>query len=196
MQIPITGYAAAANAASDLVNTSPTVRATTGEALPDPDALAAFLAGHDLRLDAVAGGRSPSAEDLWEVHLLRREVRGILETETEEQAVAGAAVLTGRAALRPVLLRDGDDRWQWHVPTAAGAPLADELAAVAGIGLLGTVRALGHERFRPCAAPGCRGVFADVSRSGRRLYCMPDLCGNRLNVANHRARRQAGSEAR
>jgi predicted RNA-binding Zn ribbon-like protein len=36
-----------------------------------------------------------------------------------------------------------------------------------------------------------RAVFVDVSRGGRRRYCMPDLCGNRINVANHRQRRNA-----
>ncbi|MFI0465948.1 CGNR zinc finger domain-containing protein [Saccharopolyspora sp. 5N102] len=60
-----------------------------------------------------------------------------------------------------------------------------------GTGLLGALRALGHDRFRDCASPGCNGVFVDTSRAGRRRYCMPELCGNRLNVANHRARRQA-----
>ncbi|WP_244223342.1 CGNR zinc finger domain-containing protein [Amycolatopsis circi] len=38
-----------------------------------------------------------------------------------------------------------------------------------------------------CAAPDCDGVFVDTSRAGSR-YCMPDLCGNRVSVANHRAR--------
>ncbi|MFI0356379.1 CGNR zinc finger domain-containing protein [Actinomadura sp. 9N407] len=177
--------------ATELVNTSPTVRAATGEALPDPDALALFLAGHGIRLDAMAHGRPLTGEDLFDVQLLRREVRGVVETETEDQAVAGATVLLGRAALGPVLHRDSGGRWQWYVPTAAGAPLAEELAAFIGTGLLGAVRALGHERFRPCAAPDCRGVFVDTSKAGRRRYCMPDLCGNRVNVANHRARRRS-----
>ncbi|MEK8171675.1 CGNR zinc finger domain-containing protein [Streptomyces sp. M19] len=68
--------------------------------------------------------------------------------------------------------------------------LADELAVLTGTGLLGALRTLGHTRFRPCASPVCDGVFVDTSRAGRRRYCMPDLCGNRINVAKHRARRQ------
>ncbi|MEW9549797.1 CGNR zinc finger domain-containing protein [Nonomuraea sp. NPDC050783] len=187
MDIPIAGYAAGAAMASDLINTSPTVRGAAGEGLPTPAALAEFLAGHGLVLDAPP----PDEAALWEVHLLRREVRGVVETETEEQAVAGAMVLAGRAGRAPVLRRDGDGAWQWYVPTAPGAPLAAELAAVAGIGLLGAVRTLGHGRFRPCAAPGCRGVFVDTSRAGRRAYCTPERCGNRVNVAVHRARRRS-----
>ncbi|MET7333557.1 CGNR zinc finger domain-containing protein [Nonomuraea sp. NPDC005650] len=183
MRISITDYAVGATLAGDLANTSPTVRTTAGEALPTPEALTRFLAERGLRLDAV-----PTGDDVREVHLLRREARGVVETETEEQAVAGAIVLAGRAGLSPVLDRDAGGRWQWYVPTAPGASPAEELAAIIGIGLLGAVRTLGHGRFRACAAPGCRGVFVDTSRGGRRVYCMPDLCGNRLNVANHRAR--------
>ncbi len=192
MEIPVDDYARGVAVANELVATSPTVRAGE-DALPDPAALAVFLAGHRLPRDV-----PPTAEDVRQVHLLRREVRGIIETENAEQAVAGAGVLIRRAGLAPVLARRdedqrGGDRWEWVVPTAPGAPLADELAALAAVGILGVVRTLGHERFRPCAAPGCRGVFADVSRAGRRRYCMPGLCGNRVNVANHRARRREGS---
>ncbi|MGN9844027.1 CGNR zinc finger domain-containing protein [Nonomuraea sp. H19] len=184
MNISITDYAVGATVATELVNTSPTVRAA--EALPCPGALAAFLAEHGVPL-------VPESDDLHQVHLLRREVRVIMEAETEEHVVAGANVLAKRAGLAPVLRRGSGGRWQWYVPTAPGAPLAGELAALIGVGLLGAVRALGHERFRACAAPGCRGVFVDTSRAGRRSYCMPDLCGNRVNVASHRARQRTES---
>ncbi|GAA4205558.1 hypothetical protein GCM10022252_66300 [Streptosporangium oxazolinicum] len=192
MRIPIADYAVGAAVAGDLANTSPTVRATTGDALPTPEALTRFLAGHGVRLDALADGRPPTGDDVREVHLLRREARGVVETETEDQAVAGAVVLSRRAGLSPVLDRDPGGRWQWYVPTAPGASPAEELAALIGVGLLGAVRTLGHGRFRACVAPGCRGVFVDTSRGGRRVYCT-DLCGNRLNVANHRARHRLGS---
>ncbi|GGP16988.1 CGNR zinc finger domain-containing protein [Nonomuraea glycinis] len=191
MRVSIVDYGVGAALAGELANTSPTVRSAEGEALPDSEALARFLVGHGLRFDALADG-PPTGHDVREVHLLRREARGIVETETEEQAVAGAAVLAGRAGLSPVLDRDAGGRWQWYVPTAPGASLAEELAALIGIGLLGAVRTLGHGRFRACVAPGCRGVFVDTSRGGRRIYCMPELCGNRLNVANHRARHRLG----
>ncbi|MGI5285706.1 CGNR zinc finger domain-containing protein [Nonomuraea polychroma] len=196
MHISISDYAVGAAVATDLVNTSPTVRGAGGEALPDPDALVAFLAEHGVRPDALAGERLPDGDDLDRVRLLRREVRAVLEAETEEQAVAGATVLAGWAGQAPALRREGDGGWQWYVPTAADAPLVAELAALIGVGLLGAVRALGHGRFRPCAAPGCRGVFVDTSRAGRRTYCRPGLCGNRVNVATHRARRRTGSVAR
>ncbi|MCO5996302.1 CGNR zinc finger domain-containing protein [Actinoallomurus rhizosphaericola] len=187
MKIPLDDYAWGVAVANELVATSPTVRAD-GDGLPGLSALADFLAAHRLRRDD-----PPTDEDVRQVHFLRREVRGIIETETADQAVAGATVLIRRAGLPPILERDDEGRWEWRVPTTPEASLADELAALVAIGILGVVRTLGHERFRPCAAPGCRGVFADVSRAGRRRYCMPDLCGNRVNVANHRARQREGT---
>nr|WP_198536063.1 CGNR zinc finger domain-containing protein [Pseudofrankia saprophytica] len=197
MRLPLVDYTVGATVATDLVNTSPTVRTIEGEALPDPDALAAFLAEHGLHRGA-AGADSfpPTADEVRRVHFLRREVRGVLETATEDHAVAGATVLLRRAGLAPTLQRDAANRWQWHIPTVAGASLVDELAALVGAGLLGVIRTLGHERFRACQAPDCRGVFVDISRAGQRRYCMPDRCGNRLNVANHRARRQITGMAR
>ncbi|UGQ12078.1 CGNR zinc finger domain-containing protein [Yinghuangia sp. ASG 101] len=186
MKIPLDDYAWGVAVANDLIATSPTVRAGT-DALPDPAALSDFLAAHLLLRDA-----PPSDADVHHVHLLRREVRGIVETETAEQAVAGATVLLRRAGLPPTLVRANESRWQWLVPTAQGASLADEVAALVAVGILGAVRTLGSERLRPCEAPDCRGVFVDISRSGRRRYCMPDLCGNRVNVSNHRARKREG----
>ncbi|GGW67286.1 CGNR zinc finger domain-containing protein [Streptomyces xantholiticus] len=196
MEFSLIDYARGAAVATELVCTSPTVQTTTGEALPDTDALTVFLSRHGLRPDAVTDGQPPTGEDLSQVHLLRRELRAIMETVTAEEAVAGAAVLVGRAGRGPVLRRDDEGQWQWYLATAAGAPLADELAAFLAVGLLGVVRTLGHERFRNCAAPGCRGVFADTTRAGRRRYCMPDRCGNRLKVARHRSRQRAGNGAR
>ncbi|MEU5995184.1 CGNR zinc finger domain-containing protein [Spirillospora sp. NPDC047418] len=180
MLIPIAGYAAGAEVANGLVGTSPDVRGA--EALAGPGELARLLAAYDIR--------TPTAGDVEQARLLRREVRAVLEAETEDLAVEGAALMAGHAGLAPVLRRDPSGRWQWYVPTARDASLVGELAAVVGVALLGLVRALGHERFRACAAPGCGGVFADASRAGRRRYCMPERCGNRMNVANHRARRR------
>jgi len=190
MEFLLNDYAWGVAVANDLIATSPTVR-TSGDALPDPMALADFLAEHRWHRDDPLTG-----EDVRQVHFLRREVRAIIETETAEQAVAGATRLIQRAGMAPTLAWQNNGEWEWLVLTEPKSRLADELAALAAIGILGVVRALGHERFRSCAAPDCRGVFADISRAGRRRYCVPGLCGNRVNVANHRARQREGSPTR
>ncbi|MEV5597740.1 CGNR zinc finger domain-containing protein [Streptomyces sp. NPDC052496] len=77
--------------------------------------------------------------------------------------------------------------------TGPHASPADELAAVTGAGLLGVLRALSHDRIRPCASPTCDGMCVGTGKAGRRRYCTPALCGNRLDAAAHRARQGAVS---
>ncbi|MEU5695300.1 CGNR zinc finger domain-containing protein [Actinosynnema sp. NPDC020468] len=43
------------------------------------------------------------------------------------------------------------------------------------------------DRLGRCAAPGCRVVYVDTSRNGRRRYCST-RCANREQVARHRKR--------
>ncbi|TPQ17516.1 CGNR zinc finger domain-containing protein [Streptomyces sporangiiformans] len=179
--------------ATDLVNTSPAVR-SSGEILTTPAALTQFLTEHGIHLDAVTQGRRPTEEDLDQVRALRQEVRTILEAATEEDVVNAATALVTRAGIGPSLHRDADGRWQWYVATSSNASLADELAVLMGTGLLGALRTLSHDRFRHCTAPACNGMFVDTSKAGRRRYCMPDICGNRRNVANYRARKMADGE--
>lgn len=47
------------------------------------------------------------------------------------------------------------------------------------------------DRFRICANDGCRWIFLDESRAGRRRWCDMSTCGNRAKAARHRARRKA-----
>jgi predicted RNA-binding Zn ribbon-like protein len=186
VQLLLEDYRVGAAVATDLVNTAPEVMVSTGDTLPDTAALARFLADRDLRLAA----GEPTVSDLDAVRDLRRRLRAVLEQLDPEVAAAQAAALTG-AATGPELRRDPDGHWQWQVRSRPGASLADELALLTGTGLLAVLRALGPDRFRHCAAPTCDGMFVDTSRAGRRRYCVPAVCGNRVNVAAHRARRRA-----
>ena len=183
MKIVLNDYMLGAGVATDLVNTSPVVR-NAGEILTDQAALTRFLDEHGIRSDAAR-----TDTDVEQVRALRAEVRALLEAD-EGQTAVGSNALIARAATGPALHRDAEGRWQWFVTTAPGASLADELAVLVGVGLLGALRTLSHDRFRHCASPVCDGMFVDTSKAGRRRYCMPELCGNRLNVARHRARRR------
>lgn len=49
------------------------------------------------------------------------------------------------------------------------------------------------DRFRICANDGCRWVFQDESRAGRRRWCDMSTCGNRAKAARHRARQKAAA---
>ncbi|MER7990293.1 CGNR zinc finger domain-containing protein [Streptomyces noursei] len=194
MKFLFSDYALGAGVATELVNTSALVRRSTGEMLVDPAALDRFLVEYEVPVDAAATGRRATEQDLEEVLALRGELRALLESDSEDQVVAGANALVRRASVGPSLERDADGRWQWYVTTDPQAPLAQQLAAVIGTGLLGVLRTLRHDRIRHCASPVCDGMFVDTSKAGRRRYCMPELCGNRLNVAKHRARRLSTPE--
>ncbi len=45
-------------------------------------------------------------------------------------------------------------------------------------------------RFRICANDGCRWVFEDTSRGGRRRWCDMTSCGNRAKVRRFRSKRR------
>jgi predicted RNA-binding Zn ribbon-like protein len=181
MQLLLDDYRVGAAVATDLVNTAPEVM-STGDVIPDAAALARFLA--DRGLHPAAG--APTAADVTAVHELRATLRALLDDPDPARA---AALTTAAGGLE--LTRDDDGRWQWQARSRPGASLAAELALLAGTALLATLRALGPDRFRHCAAPTCDGMFVDTSRAGRRRYCVPEVCGNRVNVAAHRARRRA-----
>jgi len=176
-----------ASVATDLVNTAPEVAVSTGDGLADPHALHRFLHERRIAPDALAGGRSPTPAELAAVHRLRGEVRAIIDGADPATA---AAELIGAAARPPALTRDATGTLRWQLRSRPGAGLAGELAVLLGVGLLSVIRVLGPDRLRQCASPACRGAFVDISRGGRRRYCVPEVCGNRINVANHRARRR------
>jgi predicted RNA-binding Zn ribbon-like protein len=185
MQVSLDDYVWAAGVATDLVNTAPGVWSGVDK-LPDVAALEVFL--HDHRVPVGAGPDEAGPDALAAVRRLRDATRAVIDQPDPDRLVAGATELsTSVGAL--TLATDELGRHRWHALTRPGADLADHLALVCAVGILGVVHTLGAERFRACAAPTCSGAFIDTSRPGRRRYCMPDLCGNRINVANHRARR-------
>ncbi|EME63533.1 hypothetical protein H074_06537 [Amycolatopsis decaplanina DSM 44594] len=177
-------YVWAAGIATDLVNTAPEV--WHGEdKLPDLASLAAFADLHSLPVRARPG--DPRA-----VHRLRATVRDLIDHPEQARLIAGASALTSPTG--GITLDTSSDRRRWTVSLRPGATVTDTLSLICGIGILGVVQTLGAERFRACGAPTCRGAFIDTTRPGRRRYCMPGLCGNRVNVANHRARQAAAHE--
>ncbi|WP_017593876.1 CGNR zinc finger domain-containing protein [Nocardiopsis potens] len=196
MQVGFNDYVWAAGVATDLVNTTAEVW-RGDDRLPDAAALAAFADLHGGPPGGASGSLSEPArragpDELRAVHRLRAAVRELIDRPDRERLVSGATALTAPArgaTLIPDPAHEGRTRWAAPLPEDATA--ADALSLICGVGILGVVHNLGERRFRQCSAPTCRGAFIDTTRPGRRRYCMPDLCGNRVNVANHRARRAA-----
>ncbi|PXY22799.1 CGNR zinc finger domain-containing protein [Prauserella muralis] len=190
MQVALDDYAWAAGVATELVNTTAEVW-RGDDRLPDVAALVAFADLHGDRSGSLPDlARRAGSADLAAVHELRATVRGLIDHPDRDALVAGATTLTSPAQGATLVPDPAHrNRARWAVPLREGATVADALSVVCGIGILGVVHTLGEQRFRPCGAPTCRGAFIDTTRPGSRRYCMPGLCGNRVNVANHRARR-------
>lgn len=185
MQVALDDYVRTAGIATELVNT--TAEVWHGEDhLPDLDALAAFAEPHGLTELA----HRARATDLRAVHRLRGTVRDLIDHPDRDRLVAGASALTTTVGRITFLAQAG-----WAVSLRPRATISDALSLICGVGVLGVVQTLGAERFRACSAPTCGGAFIDTTRPGRRRYCMPGLCGNRVNVANHRARQAAAHES-
>ena len=68
-----------------------------------------------------------------------------------------------------------------------GDPIDDALANLADP-IVREIAAGRPERLRACADDGCRWIFYDDSRTGRRRWCDMSSCGNRAKAARHRAR--------
>ncbi|NIH81967.1 CGNR zinc finger domain-containing protein [Amycolatopsis viridis] len=196
MQVVLDEYAWAAGVATELVNTTAEVW-RGDDHLPDLAALVAFADRHG---PGNGGGSRALSElarraretDLQAVHALRTTVRDLIDHPERDRLVAGATALTAPAqGVTLVPAPAPGSGTQWATRLRADGTVADALSVICGVGILGVVHVLGAPRFRQCGAPTCRGAFIDTTRPGRRRYCMPGLCGNRTNVANHRARRAA-----
>jgi predicted RNA-binding Zn ribbon-like protein len=74
-----------------------------------------------------------------------------------------------------------------------GDPLEDAIARIAER-IAREVSGDEADRLRICADDGCRFVFFDASRTGRRRWCDMATCGNRAKAARHRARLRESSE--
>ena len=98
------------------------------------------------------------------------------------------AILRARSAVQLVPGEGGLTLAHRHV----GDPLDDALAAVAEP-LVAVIATGAIDRLRICANDGCRWVFHDTSRTGRRRWCSMASCGNRAKAARHRARRRAAT---
>jgi predicted RNA-binding Zn ribbon-like protein len=119
--------------------------------------------------DAAVEGRPPAAEALDRLNTVLAHA----PHATLRPALAGVAV--------------------GHRHEAADAT-AEALARVA-LPLVAAIEAGETARFRVCANDGCRWVFEDTSRGGRRRWCDMTTCGNRAKVRRFRSKRREANPA-
>jgi predicted RNA-binding Zn ribbon-like protein len=169
----------------DLVNTAPSRGAE--DRLPDLDALATFVADHE-----VSEVGELTARDLRAVHALRAALGQVFDCGDDASAAAAVNGLLEQVGVTPRLA--DHDGYSWHVHYfVPGASLADHLTADCGMALAHVVAAGERERLRRCAAPDCDQVLVDSSRNRSKRYCDARTCGNRLHVAAYRERQRTAT---
>lgn len=170
-----------AQAAEDLVNTFDTFL-DEPEHLQTPGDLDGFL--RQRGIDAPPA----TAHDLAAVKALRDTLRDLWTSDDLTALQDGLnRLIAGRDVRLEYAVSEGV--LETRIRAAKGAPLADQLAAAAAVGISAAVRAYGLERMRACIAAPCKDVFIDTSKNATRRFCS-ERCANRYNVAQHRARRR------
>lgn len=133
-----------------------------------------------------------SAGEVSDARVLRDALWRLTEGYVEGESPGPDDLVTlNDAAVHPPLvarLTAGGDR-EW-APGGTGAGLLSTVARDAVELFTG---AFAH-RIRTCGADGCRLLFVDTSRPGRRRWCSMERCGNRHKVRAHRARLAAADE--
>lgn len=194
--IDIVGHVHAADieACLDFVNTESYDDGLPNEHLATVDDGIAWFAARGFAHEDALRAQAARNADTWlaRLHRSRAALRRIWDAEVEHRVPDQAALDTVNALLREAprveLVAAGDGCGVGHRHTADD-PLGEALASLVQP-LVGAIAAGHTSRFRICANDGCRWVFEDTSRAGRRRWCDMSSCGNRAKVRRFRSRRR------
>ncbi len=179
----------------DFVNTLEFEDGRPVEHIPDLGAAVEFLGrralGHRAGLEAAAGDDRAATRRLAQLRAVRASAREVWDALVEGRPAVAEDVERLNQALRhrPIveLTAGGGGLGVGH--RHVGDPWDEALARL----LEPFVSAMAQsatDRFRICANDGCRWIFQDESRAGRRRWCDMSSCGNRAKAARHRARKK------
>jgi predicted RNA-binding Zn ribbon-like protein len=152
------------------------------EELGTPDALAAWLAGHELS----APGEPFSHEDVATAIAVREALRALLLANNGGELAPAAPATLNAAADRARLTVAVDAGGRARVePRAAGIDRA--LGRL--LGIVARAQADGSwERLKACPWHTCHVAFYDHSRNHSRTWCSMAVCGNRAKAQTYRRR--------
>jgi len=152
---------------------------------PSPRApdLAAVLADYDVHQPAA------TAAQMRAIGSWARRLREVFEAGTVAEKAERADALLVAADCRPRLVSHGAGLpFHFHY-VSVHAGLGARVKALTAAGVAHVIDDEGGSRLGACSRDGCRTVFIDTSRNGRRHFCSV-RCANQVNVANHRLRRR------
>lgn len=153
------------------------------ERLTSPSELVRWLSLSSLRLTDVRVTR----DDLRAAVRARGVIWRMMTTAVNRTSPAPADVRAlNRVATQRALARElnaAARATRWHRPTAGQAivTIAQDAVLLLGDGAQ-------RQRLRRCANAGCHVLFCDDSRPGRRRWCFPNRCGDRVRARAYRER--------
>lgn len=182
----------------DLINTVSYDDGQPHERLPTaPDAIDFFAMrglAHQEALATALDDERTAERRLAKLRNVRAAAREVWDALVDHRDADASAIERVNEALRHRPLveltpgRDGCGVGHRHV----GDPWDEALARVLEP-FVESVAQGQTERYRVCANDGCRWIFYDGSRAGRRRWCDMSSCGNRAKAARHRARKRAST---
>jgi predicted RNA-binding Zn ribbon-like protein len=115
-----------------------------------------------------------------------RIAEAVIARKSPKSADIGVVNRTACAGGLVRKLNPGGKSFRWYHPTirAALAMIAQDAVALFGD------RAQ-RKRLRRCNNPGCIVIFYDDSRPGRRRWCAPNRCGDRIRAKSYRERQRS-----
>lgn len=169
----------AADALVAFLNSRPHATPTLPDTLDDPENARRVLGAFD-----PSGAELLPAERLEPVRRLRDDLVAVVEATAAGADVPGAW-RRFTDGVDSVTLRQEFSVGGVGLRQVSGDPLLGGItAAVAKLVRNGT-----WSRVRMCANEDCRHVFYDTTRSRTQRWHSYEVCGNRVNVARHRARK-------
>jgi predicted RNA-binding Zn ribbon-like protein len=162
------------------------------------DDAVAFLAGRGMGHEEALRAQARSiGEAAWldRVRMTRTALRRVWDAQVEHHEPDRASLDTVNAVLREaprIELVAGDGCCGIGHRHTADDPLGEAMARLVEP-FVAAIAAGGTDRFRICANDGCRWVFEDTSRAGRRRWCDMTSCGNVAKARRYRARHRAAT---
>jgi predicted RNA-binding Zn ribbon-like protein len=182
----------------DFINSESFDDGVPDEHLATPDDAIAWFATRGLtHEEAVRAQAMPDAAAwLGRVRGVRAALRHVWDAEVDHRIPDQWSLETVNAVLREaprIELVAGNDCCGIGHRHTADDPTGEALASVVQP-LVNAIAAGDTGRFRVCANDGCRWVFEDTSRAGRRRWCDMTTCGNRAKARRFRSKRKGEGE--
>jgi predicted RNA-binding Zn ribbon-like protein len=193
-------HAADLEACLDFINSEELTAGIPEEHMPTVDVAVAYFVERGLAHEGVLRAQAARDGDAWlrRLHATRAALRAAWDAQVEGRTPPADAF----AVLNDVLRHAGSVELRAGLTGIAVGhrhvdddPTGEALARIVQP-LVDAIAAGETSRFRVCANDGCRWVFEDTSRAGRRRWCDMTTCGNRAKVRRFRSKRRGATDAR